>query len=138
MQRVINSPYVVRLIGVIDEPECRGIVMDYFKNGSLKSFLKYLDCDCWPRRIQMLCDIAIGINYLHNLAPPIVHKDLKARNIFIDHGLMAKVLRNNYFQCVMTVNSFVVKILKSCAPLFLFILYFCCRRILFSSPVEAW
>ena len=91
MQRIINSPYIVRLVGVIDEPECQAIVMDYFENGSLKSFLKYLDCDCWARRIRMLCDIAIGVNYLHNLTPPIVHKDLKACNIFIDHGLKAKV-----------------------------------------------
>ena len=91
MQCVINSPYIVRLVGIVYEPECQAIIMDYFENGSLKSFLKYMDCDCWARQMRMLCDIATGLNYLHNLKPPIIHKDIKACNVFIDHGLKAKV-----------------------------------------------
>ncbi|XP_072037085.1 uncharacterized protein [Amphiura filiformis] len=95
MRQAIFSPYIVRLVGLIDEPSDRGrvqgIVMDYFKYGSLKSFLKYLDCDCWPRRVRMLCDIASGIHHLHRLVPPIVHCDVKLSNMFVDHGFTVKI-----------------------------------------------
>ncbi|XP_072022457.1 cyclic GMP-binding protein C-like [Amphiura filiformis] len=95
MRQAIFSPYIVRLVGFIDEPSDRGrvqgIVMDYFKYGSLESFLKYLDCDCWPRRVRMLCDIASGIHHLHRLEPPIVHCDVKLSNMFVDHGFTVKM-----------------------------------------------
>ena len=91
MYRAIHNPYMVRLIGIINEPNTQGIVMDYFKNGSLKSFLPYLDCECWSRRMRMLCDIASGLEHLHSLAPPVVHQDVKLLNMFVDPGFTVKV-----------------------------------------------
>ena len=91
MYQAIHNPYMVRLIGIINEPDVQGIVMDYFEHGSLKSFLPYLDCNCWPRRMRMLCDVASGLHHLHSLTPPVVHQDVKLLNMFVDHGFTVKV-----------------------------------------------
>ncbi|XP_072049169.1 uncharacterized protein [Amphiura filiformis] len=91
MRQAIFSSSIVRLIGIIDEPSIQAIVMDYFEHGSLKSFLPYLVHDGWARRVRMLCDIASGIHHLHSLVPPLIHRDIKLANIFVDHGFNAKI-----------------------------------------------
>ena len=67
--------------------------MEYLENGCLKDFQqKYMGCDCWPRKVKMVEDIALGMNYLHTLDPPIIHRDLKLENVFVGDGFEAKVL----------------------------------------------
>ena len=34
MLRAISSPFLVRIMGIIDEPQCLSIVMEYFENGN--------------------------------------------------------------------------------------------------------
>ena len=97
MCRAIFSSYIVHLLGIINEEDVQGIVMEYFEHGNLKSFLPYLDCDCWARRARMLCDISSGLNHLHNLAPPLVHRDVKLLNIFVATGLTVKVINDNHY-----------------------------------------
>ena len=41
--------------------------------------------------IQVVRDIAQGLRFLHASKPPILHRDLKARNILIDSRFRAKV-----------------------------------------------
>ena len=41
--------------------------------------------------LQILRDIAQGLRFLHASNPPIVHRDLKAKNILIDSRFRAKV-----------------------------------------------
>ena len=92
MLRAIHSPYMVRVMGVFDDHTNLCIVMEYFQYGSLKSFeKKYMDCACWPRKVKMMLDIALGMNYLHTLDPPIVHRDLKLDNVFVGSGFDVKV-----------------------------------------------
>ena len=97
MLRAIHSPYMVRVMGFIEDHANLCIVMEYFKNGDLKSFQqKCMDCDCWARKMRMVLDIALGMNYLHTLDPPIIHRDLKLNNVFVSNGFDAKVgLYNN-------------------------------------------
>ena len=92
MLRVVSSPYFVRIMGLVKTPDDVGIVMEYFNNGSLKEFERtYMKCDCWARRVKMVQDIAFGMNYLHTLNPPIIHRDLKLENVFVGTGFEAKV-----------------------------------------------
>ena len=84
-------------MGLVENPEYLGIVMEYLKNGSLKNFQqKYMGCDCWSRKVKMVQDIALGMNYLHTLNPPIIHKDLKLENVFLGDGFEAKVLCSSF------------------------------------------
>ena len=39
----------------------------------------------------MILDMALGMNYLHTLNPPLLHRDLKLSNIFVGNGFEAKV-----------------------------------------------
>ncbi|XP_072051221.1 uncharacterized protein [Amphiura filiformis] len=93
MWRAISSPYLVRIMGIIDDPQHLSIVMEYFENGNLKDFRqKYMQSDgCVGRKIRMILDMSLGMNYLHTLSPPILHRDLKLSNIFVGNGFEAKI-----------------------------------------------
>nr|POF24190.1 serine/threonine-protein kinase ctr1 [Quercus suber] len=43
------------------------------------------------RRLNMAYDVAKGMNYLHQLKPPIVHRDLKSPNLLVDASYTVKV-----------------------------------------------
>ncbi|PKA56570.1 Protein LYK5 [Apostasia shenzhenica] len=46
----------------------------------------------WKQRIQIACDVADGLNYLHNYTnPPYIHKNLKSNNILLSRDFRAKV-----------------------------------------------
>ena len=92
MLRAITSPYLVRIMGLMENPKGVDIVMEFFENGSLKEFeKKFMRCDCWARKVKMIQNIAYGMNYLHTLKPPITHCDLKLENIFVAVGFEVKV-----------------------------------------------
>ena len=96
MWRTITSPDMVRIMGVIEDPT--SIVMEYFKHGSLKSFLGFMErSEVMPCKVRMIMNIAQGMNYLHTLPSPIVHRDLKCENIFVGEGFRAKVSHRDLF-----------------------------------------
>ncbi|XP_072007678.1 receptor-interacting serine/threonine-protein kinase 2 isoform X2 [Engystomops pustulosus] len=45
----------------------------------------------WPLRIRILYEIALGVNFLHNMSPPLLHHDLKTPNILLDSEFHAKI-----------------------------------------------
>ena len=102
MWQVISSQFVVSVMGMVDAPDggiC--ILMEYLEYGSLRHFTPlYMVAkdddgkwrsDCWPRRIRMIYDIILGMNYLHTSSPPITHRDLKLENVFVGPGFRVKV-----------------------------------------------
>lgn len=92
MKKTITSEYFVRIKGLIENADDSvSIIMEYFELGSLKVFRRFLDQKCWPRMIKMILEISMGMNYLHTLDPPTLHRDLKADNIFVGSGFQIKV-----------------------------------------------
>ena len=92
MMRSLTSPYLVRIMGLMEHTDGVDIVMEFFENGSLKEFEKtFMKCECWARKVKMVQDIAYGMNFLHTLKPPITHCDLKLENVFVANGFEAKV-----------------------------------------------
>jgi len=45
----------------------------------------------WKEKIQMSTDIARGMNYLHNMKPPMIHRDLKSGNCLVDEYRRVKI-----------------------------------------------
>lgn len=45
----------------------------------------------WPLRLRILYEIALGVNFLHNMSPPLLHHDLKTQNILLDGEYHVKV-----------------------------------------------
>src|SRR3989338_7405355 len=42
----------------------------------------------WPLRLKLALDICSGLCYMHELRPPILHRDLKSPNIFLTRSLV--------------------------------------------------
>ncbi|NWX24396.1 RIPK2 kinase, partial [Aegotheles bennettii] len=86
--------YVLPILGICNEPEFLGIVTEYMTNGSLNQLLHgkdvYPDIP-WCLRFRILYEIALGVNYLHNMNPPLLHHDLKTQNILLDDEFHVKI-----------------------------------------------
>ncbi|XP_039096520.1 receptor-interacting serine/threonine-protein kinase 2 isoform X1 [Hyaena hyaena] len=86
--------YILPILGICNEPEFLGIVTEYMPNGSLNELLhrkmEYPDV-AWPLRFRILHEIALGVNYLHNMTPPLLHHDLKTQNILLDNEFHVKI-----------------------------------------------
>ncbi|KAH7923281.1 kinase-like protein, partial [Leucogyrophana mollusca] len=85
----LSSPYVLPFCGVYcaDEPCPRAcLVSPWMDNGNLPRYLKE---NPKTNRLQLMLDVALGLEYLHSFRPPVVHGDLKGLNILITSDLRA-------------------------------------------------
>ncbi|NXB78897.1 RIPK2 kinase, partial [Donacobius atricapilla] len=86
--------YILPVLGICNEPEFLGIVTEYMTNGSLNQLLHgkdvYPDIP-WCLRFRILYEIALGVNYLHNMNPPLLHHDLKTQNILLNDEFHVKI-----------------------------------------------
>ncbi|KAL4178996.1 hypothetical protein AMTRI_Chr13g85030 [Amborella trichopoda] len=70
----------------------RGLVYEFMPNGSLEKFVLSDKPEGERFSSQMLYDIAIGIEYLHNGCDPhILHFDIKPDNILSDYNFHPKI-----------------------------------------------
>ncbi|KAG9156148.1 hypothetical protein Leryth_015557 [Lithospermum erythrorhizon] len=72
----------------------RYLVYDFMENGSLDDHLFNQSGIqlSWPRRKNIILDVAKGLAYLHHgIKPAIYHRDIKATNILLDTEMKAKV-----------------------------------------------
>lgn len=53
----------------------------------------------WPLRLRILYEIALGVNFLHNMNPPLLHHDLKTQNILLDGEFHVKVCLSSRICC---------------------------------------
>ncbi|CAL8281067.1 unnamed protein product [Lota lota] len=86
--------YIIQIYGVCNEPEFFCIVTEYMCNGSLDRLLHEKDSYPhlhWPLRLRILYEIALGVNFLHNMTPPLLHHDLKTQNILLDGEFHVKI-----------------------------------------------
>ncbi|KAK2822133.1 hypothetical protein Q5P01_022198 [Channa striata] len=86
--------YIIQIFGICNEPEFFCIVTEYMSNGSLDLLLHEKDMYpvlAWPLRLRILYEIALGVNFLHNMNPPLLHHDLKTQNILLDGEFHVKI-----------------------------------------------
>ncbi|XP_061654724.1 receptor-interacting serine/threonine-protein kinase 2-like [Phyllopteryx taeniolatus] len=86
--------YIIQIFGICNEPEFFCIVTEFMSNGSLDQLLHEKDMYpvlAWPLRLRVLYEIALGVNFLHNMSPPLLHHDLKTQNILLDSEFHVKI-----------------------------------------------
>ena len=97
----MECPYVIRLLGLCTDPGKYAIVMEYVENGDLEEMLmsnnmKHSKIKEWSCRRRMSLQIAKGMDFLHSLKPPIIHRDLKTSNVVVDRNYFCKVNIQGY------------------------------------------
>lgn len=92
LMKRLRHPNILLFMGAVTSAERLCIVSEFLPRGSLFRLLQRntpgMD---WKRRVRMALDIARGMNYLHHLNPPIVHRDLKSSNLLVDKNWTVKV-----------------------------------------------
>lgn len=92
LMKRLRHPNILLFMGAVTSSERLCIVSEFLPRGSLFRLLQRntpgMD---WKRRVRMALDIARGMNYLHHLNPPIVHRDLKSSNLLVDKNWTVKV-----------------------------------------------
>jgi serine/threonine protein kinase len=94
--RVIGRTHhknLVRLLGYCHDGPNRLLVYEYMSNGSLADVLFTPEKQpCWNERMEIACNVARGILYLHEeCMPHIIHCDIKPQNILMDEYRCAKI-----------------------------------------------
>ena len=102
LQRLTDCPYIVRGLGLCVDLGHNAIVMEYVEYGDLENMLlfgvdKHPVINQWNCRVRMALEIAKGMDYLHSLEPPIIHRDLKTASVLVGHNYSCKVRYNLLF-----------------------------------------
>jgi serine/threonine protein kinase len=90
----LRHPNVVQLVGACWEKRCIGILLELMEYGSMSTGVLQNDSINlkWHRPLlAMVQDICRGMCYLHSNDPPILHRDLKGDNCFVNQSLVVKV-----------------------------------------------
>ena len=88
----IEHPNIVRFFGVHLEKGSRlpYLVMELL-DSTLSVHLEKHGVPDPPTYYNIFSDIALGLRYLHEQSPPIVHRDLSANNVLLTSSLKAKI-----------------------------------------------
>lgn len=89
----LRHPCITTVMGAVIAPRVDPmLVMEYMEYGSLYDLLRNETMYAGGEIIlQIIRDITQGIQFLHASKPPILHGDLKAKNILVDARFRAKV-----------------------------------------------
>jgi len=101
MQR-LQHPHVLSLVGVTIAPTgLLSVITEFMPRGSVFQMLHPTPTPAGqltvgtplPRGLamRMMGDCAHGMNYLHSLSPPIIHRDLKSQNLLVAPDFSVKV-----------------------------------------------
>ncbi|KAG7011434.1 Serine/threonine-protein kinase STY17, partial [Cucurbita argyrosperma subsp. argyrosperma] len=91
----VRHPNVVQFVGAVTQNLPMMIVSEYHPKGDLGCYLQKKGRLSPSKALRFALDIArqvLGMNYLHECKPdPIIHCDLKPKNILLDNGGLLKV-----------------------------------------------
>ncbi|ETN02586.1 TKL protein kinase [Phytophthora nicotianae INRA-310] len=91
----LKHPNIVSFIGMAwNSLNNLVMVLEYFPMGDLQSCLqKNGDLMSWSRdKIHIAVGTASALQYLHSRTPPLIHRDLKSKNILLTRALEAKLI----------------------------------------------
>ena len=88
----LEHPNIVRFIGVHygRNPDDLSLIMEKLHT-DLDKYLETHPNIPLSVKLSILYDVSCGLLYLHEHSPPIIHRDLTARNILLTHDMRAKI-----------------------------------------------
>ena len=88
----MRHPHIVQFLGLcyLEGSTLPVLVMERLER-SLDELLEASPSLPLPLKQSLLTDVARGLLYLHTRNPPIVHRDLSARNVLLTSSLEAKI-----------------------------------------------
>lgn len=90
----VHHKCLTALIGYCDDGTNMALIYEYMANSDLAKHLsgKNENILGWNQRLQIAVDAAEGLEYLHHGSnPPIVHRDVKSKNILLNEKFQAKL-----------------------------------------------
>jgi serine/threonine protein kinase len=90
----LSHPHIVRVIGVFTVKEENVLVMELLHE-TLRDYLGRTKEEGYVLSIRgavrISCEIVAGLNYLHSLKPPLVHRHLNGRNVLLTEKGLVKI-----------------------------------------------
>lgn len=91
----VFSRRLVNLLGHSQDGKVKLLVVEHMVNGSLHdrlhSTIDRAACLSWPLRVQLALQVAKAIRGLHASSPPIIHRNIRSMNVFIDRDWNARL-----------------------------------------------
>ena len=94
----LRHPHIVQFFGVCILPgsSTPALVTELLLTDMHTMFLPVTERACKPNiplglKLSILYDVAQGLLYLHSQSPPIIHRDLTARNVLLNAAMTAKI-----------------------------------------------
>ena len=88
---------IVKFHGVVAKGEPILVVMELVTGGGLDSYLKKHGDAVSKAELLLFClDAASGLAYLHTQQPPLIHRDIAARNCLIQVGQPGAQVRQDW------------------------------------------
>eukprot|EP01094_Clydonella_sp_ATCC50884_P026721 TRINITY_DN7426_c0_g1_i2.p1 TRINITY_DN7426_c0_g1~~TRINITY_DN7426_c0_g1_i2.p1 ORF type:complete len:505 (+),score=138.44 TRINITY_DN7426_c0_g1_i2:556-2070(+) len=88
----LHHPNILLFMGACCEPNNLMLVTELMPMGSLQDVLFENDMELsFKQRIHILTSVVLGMNWLHSLRPPFLHRDLKSGNVLLDSNLNVKI-----------------------------------------------
>ncbi|CAF3416130.1 unnamed protein product [Rotaria sp. Silwood1] len=84
MMHKVHYDHILNMYGACTELDKYALVIEYMSLGSLYDVLKQQTIDLtWSNRWSIAYQMTKGINHLHTLPKPIIHRDIKSLNILL-------------------------------------------------------
>ncbi|POM70243.1 LOW QUALITY PROTEIN: TKL/MLK protein kinase [Phytophthora palmivora] len=94
---MFDHPRIVHFVGIAwDSLSDLCVVMEYMEGGDLRALLALYEAQGHElgfdhTKVTIALHVAHALTYLHSLAPLVLHRDLKSKNILLSSDLQAKI-----------------------------------------------
>ncbi|KAE9080465.1 hypothetical protein PF007_g23045 [Phytophthora fragariae] len=93
---IMDHPHIVNFVGVAWDSLSDLCMALEFMDGDLRALLDKYEASNHPvgfdrQKTTIALQVCHGLVYLHSLSPPLIHRDLKSRNILLTKSLEAKL-----------------------------------------------